>query len=322
MSDPVTQAGVRALAEPTAAVRGLFLSGLALANLGIMVAFFAPLQNLLPRMSEQIAGSGGKETALAVVTGVGVIGSVIGNPLAGALSDRTTSRFGRRRPWMLGGSLLGFVGLHPAAEHEHHLGADDRVAGRAVRRQRRLRRADRDDPRPGARPTSVASPPGWSGWRRPSGRCSGWGWCRSWWCRWSAGSYLTAVLFVLCVVPFMFILKDPPLAEEDKPAVPPGQLRAQFLGVAEAAPGLRLGVAGALPGVAEHRDGHAVPAVLPHRPPGLRRRSRRAAPDGPAGAVRRRHDDHRGHRRLDLRPGRQAQDLRDHLHDHHRGCRR
>ena len=88
---------VEALAEPERNVRGLFMAGLALANLGIMVAFFAPLQNLLPRMSEQISGPTGKEAALAIVTGVGVIGSVIGNPLAGALSDRTTSRWGRRR---------------------------------------------------------------------------------------------------------------------------------------------------------------------------------------------------------------------------------
>ena len=100
-----------ALREPTVRVNGLFLAGLAVANLGIMLAFFTPILNLLPRLSEEIAGASGKEAALAVVTGVGVIGSVIGNPLAGALSDRTTSRFGRRRPWILGGSLLGLVGL-------------------------------------------------------------------------------------------------------------------------------------------------------------------------------------------------------------------
>ena len=113
MSAPETQgtAVVGALAEPTRRVPGLFLALLALANLGIMLAFYGPIQNLLPRMSEQVAGADGKETALAVILGIGVIGSVIGNPLAGALSDRTTSRWGRRRPWLLGGALVGAFAL-------------------------------------------------------------------------------------------------------------------------------------------------------------------------------------------------------------------
>ncbi|MEV7908490.1 MFS transporter, partial [Streptomyces anulatus] len=37
--------------------------------------------------------------------------TVIANPLSGHLSDRTTSRYGMRRPWILGGSLLGLAGL-------------------------------------------------------------------------------------------------------------------------------------------------------------------------------------------------------------------
>ncbi len=103
------------LAEPTRRVPGVFLALMAVANLGIMLAFYGPIQNLLPRMSEQVAGADGKEGALAWILGVGVIGSVIGNPLAGALSDRTTSRFGRRRPWLLGGALVGAcaIGLIP-----------------------------------------------------------------------------------------------------------------------------------------------------------------------------------------------------------------
>jgi len=40
------------------------------------------------------------------VLGVGAIAAFAGNALFGRLSDRTTSRFGRRRPWMIGGVLV------------------------------------------------------------------------------------------------------------------------------------------------------------------------------------------------------------------------
>lgn len=100
-----------ALAEPTQRVSAVLLGTMALCNLGVMLAFYAPLQNLLPRLSESVAGASGKESALAVITGVGVIGSVVGQPLTGALSDRTTSAWGRRRPWLLGGALAGAVAV-------------------------------------------------------------------------------------------------------------------------------------------------------------------------------------------------------------------
>jgi MFS family permease len=37
--------------------------------------------------------------------------AMIANPVAGALSDRTTSRFGRRRPWIVAGALAGAAAL-------------------------------------------------------------------------------------------------------------------------------------------------------------------------------------------------------------------
>ena len=45
------------------------------------------------------------------MTGVGALVAVVANPLAGAFSDRTTSRFGRRRPWVLGGAAVGALAI-------------------------------------------------------------------------------------------------------------------------------------------------------------------------------------------------------------------
>lgn len=99
-----------ALAEPTRPVGRLWVTGISLANLGMWMAFFGPLQVLLPEQVGLLA-PGAKETTLAWVTGAGAVCSTLGTPLAGALSDRTTSRFGRRRPWILAGALLGCLGL-------------------------------------------------------------------------------------------------------------------------------------------------------------------------------------------------------------------
>ncbi len=214
MSD--TQPAVTALEEPTRSVHGAFLASMALANLGIMLAFFAPLQSLLPRMSEQIAGADGKETALAVVTGIGVIGSVIGNPLAGALSDRTTSRFGRRRPWMLGGSLLGFVGLvlMPNMTSIVTLTIVWLAVQFAVNAAYAGLTATIPDQVP-VRQRGVAS--GLVGLAQALGPVVGVGLVSFVVVSLTGGSYLTAVLFVLLVLPIIFVLKDPQLPEDQKP---------------------------------------------------------------------------------------------------------
>ena len=48
---------------------------------------------------------------LGWVTGIGAAVALVANPVAGALSDRTTSRFGRRRPWIVCGALAGAAAL-------------------------------------------------------------------------------------------------------------------------------------------------------------------------------------------------------------------
>lgn len=88
-----------------------FVGTLALANLGLWMGFFTPIQLLLPQQLEDIAGDDGKVTALGWVTGAGALVAVLVTPLAGALSDRTASRLGRRLPWIVGGTVLAGLAL-------------------------------------------------------------------------------------------------------------------------------------------------------------------------------------------------------------------
>lgn len=83
---------------------------LSLTMLGLFSAWFGPIQVLLGLQASQVAPDH-KEATLSLVTGLGALVSTLGNPVFGALSDRTTSRFGRRLPWIAGGLLLGAVGL-------------------------------------------------------------------------------------------------------------------------------------------------------------------------------------------------------------------
>jgi len=49
--------------------------------------------------------------SLAVVTGIGALLAMVGNPFFGRLSDRTSSRLGMRRPWMVTGLVGGSAGI-------------------------------------------------------------------------------------------------------------------------------------------------------------------------------------------------------------------
>jgi MFS family permease len=99
-----------ALDEPQTPVRPRWVGLLVLANLAVWMGFFTPIQVLLPNQVEAIS-PGDKETALGIVTALGAAAAVLFNPLAGALSDRTTARFGRRHSWTFGGAVLGALAL-------------------------------------------------------------------------------------------------------------------------------------------------------------------------------------------------------------------
>jgi MFS family permease len=108
-------------AEPAARVRPRWIALLVLANLAVWMGFFTPIQVLLPNQVEAIS-PGDKETMLGLVTALGAAAAVVFNPLAGALSDRTTARFGRRHGWTLGGAVLAGVALALLAQQHTILG--------------------------------------------------------------------------------------------------------------------------------------------------------------------------------------------------------
>ncbi|MFB6612753.1 MFS transporter [Streptomyces sp. NPDC085524] len=89
---------------------GRWVGALSLANIGVWVGWFGPLQLLLARQAEQLTPEH-KASTLALVTGLGAAVSMVANPVFGALSDRTTARVGRRIPWVVAGVAGGAAGL-------------------------------------------------------------------------------------------------------------------------------------------------------------------------------------------------------------------
>jgi MFS family permease len=91
-------------ARPTVPVKPSFIAAFTLAQIGAYVSFMPLFQVLLPLKAESI-DSANKAVVLSLVAILGAATASIANLLAGAISDRTTSRFGRRRPWMVAGAL-------------------------------------------------------------------------------------------------------------------------------------------------------------------------------------------------------------------------
>ena len=80
-----------------------------LGQFGVFVAFITPLAiSLAIRLAELAPGH---EEYLGYITGSGALVVMLTAPLFGVLSDRTRTRIGRRRPFMIAGTLLGVVSL-------------------------------------------------------------------------------------------------------------------------------------------------------------------------------------------------------------------
>jgi MFS family permease len=88
-----------------------FISRYALAYMSTSLVLVAPLLVTLALKVDSLVGKDRAPSRLALVTGVGAIVALVSNPVFGRLSDRTTSRFGMRRPWMLIGLAGGSMGI-------------------------------------------------------------------------------------------------------------------------------------------------------------------------------------------------------------------
>ena len=82
-----------------------------LAQMGTSLVFLAPLLVTLALKVNSLVGIEQAPASLGLVTGVASLLAMVGNPFFGKLSDRTSSRLGMRRPWMIIGLVGGSLGV-------------------------------------------------------------------------------------------------------------------------------------------------------------------------------------------------------------------
>lgn len=99
---------------PTRFAGNWYIASIGIAQFGIYVAILSPVFVSM-QLKAQDLNPGDPASVVAVVLPIGSIGAIIGNPLFGALSDRTRTRWGRRRPWLLGGIVFLLFGLTAVA---------------------------------------------------------------------------------------------------------------------------------------------------------------------------------------------------------------
>ncbi|MEY9853231.1 MFS family permease [Leifsonia sp. EB41] len=109
VSDPA-MGGATGAETPT--LRALKLRGLlvTLASVALVVPMlWGAVQGLYLALQVQTIDPAGKLGDLALIVGIGALGSIVAAPIAGALSDRTRTRVGGRIPWMLVGAAVTLV---------------------------------------------------------------------------------------------------------------------------------------------------------------------------------------------------------------------
>ena len=124
MTSPTLPAAFTPFAEPTRKVPARWIAFFATAWFGIWMAQLTPVQLLLPQQVDLVRAAShtgvqpllstdwiASVVAFGIISGIAGACALITYPLTGALSDRTTSRYGRRRPWILAGTVVFAVSL-------------------------------------------------------------------------------------------------------------------------------------------------------------------------------------------------------------------
>jgi MFS family permease len=110
--EPADETDVRAgFGEPSQPVRAGFILAFALAYFGFWMTLLTPPVVGMAVYLSKVLPEDERNQALGLVLALGGVVGVLVNPIVGKLSDRTTSRYGLRKPWMVGGTIVAVLGL-------------------------------------------------------------------------------------------------------------------------------------------------------------------------------------------------------------------
>src|SRR6187402_3080584 len=95
--------------QPEKRVSRSFIILFGLLNFGLYLTVMMPALFSLPYKIGVLAPDN-KAAVLGLVATIGAVVALVAGPTAGVLSDRTHTRIGRRRPWLIGGIIVLAIG--------------------------------------------------------------------------------------------------------------------------------------------------------------------------------------------------------------------
>ncbi|MCU1572149.1 MAG: major facilitator superfamily 1 [Micrococcaceae bacterium] len=108
---PPEMDAARSMPVDLARVGWPFVLSYSLAFMSACLVLISPLLVTLALKLQSLVGSREAAGSLAIVASAGALAAMVANPFFGRLSDRTSSRLGMRRPWMVVGFFGGSLGV-------------------------------------------------------------------------------------------------------------------------------------------------------------------------------------------------------------------